>query len=233
MRCTSRNRCPDLTWHSSDVASNLDGLARRIVHASLENLPEPIRLDVDHRPWACGRYDAVFTANSLHIMSENSVENFFAEISDHMNAQAQLLVYGPFKYEGEFTTPSNASFDEWLKERNPVSGIRDFEWINALAQRAGLRLKQDLSMPANNQLLVWDTAQFLSILVDLSKICSHRQPTHRKQLPSPGNLGFWRAHGKPLGSFSLQELSGARVKLNHRARLIANTVSNGYQSHAG
>ena len=148
---------PYLTWHPSDVASNLNDLARRIMHASLENLPEPIRLDVDHRPWACGRFDAVFTANSLHIMSENSVENFFAEISDHMNAQAQLLVYGPFKYKGEFTTPSNASFDEWLKERNPVSGVRDFEWINALAQRAGLRLKQDLSMPANNQLLVWDT----------------------------------------------------------------------------
>ena len=74
---------PYLNWHSSDVASNLDGLARRIVHASLENLPEPIRLDVDHRPWACGRYDAVFTANSLHIMSENSVENLFVEIPDH------------------------------------------------------------------------------------------------------------------------------------------------------
>ena len=148
---------PYLNWHSSDMTSNLDGLARRIVHASMENLPEPIRLDVDHRPWACGRFDAVFTANSLHIMSEDSVENFFAEISDHMNAQAQLLVYGPFKYEGEFTTPSNASFDEWLKERNPVSGVRDFEWINALAHRAGLRLKQDLNMPANNQLLVWDT----------------------------------------------------------------------------
>ena len=147
---------PDLTWHSSDVASNLDSLARRIVHASLENLPKPIRLDVDHRPWTCGRYDAVFTANSLHIMSENSVENLFVEIPDHMNAQAQLLAYGPFKYGGAFTATSNASFDQWLKERNPLSGIRDFEWINALAQRAGLRLKQDLSMPANNQLLVWD-----------------------------------------------------------------------------
>ena len=148
---------PNLTWHSSDVASNLASLSRRIVHASLENLPEPIRLDVDRRPWGCGRFDAVFTANSLHIMSESSVENLFVEIPDHLNAQAQLLIYGPFKYKGAFTTASNASFDEWLKERNPVSGVRDFEWINALAQRAGLRLKQDLSMPANNQLLVWDT----------------------------------------------------------------------------
>ena len=147
---------PYLTWHSSDVASNFDSLSRRIVHASLENLPEPIRLDVDYRPWACGRFDAVFTANSLHIMSENSVENLFVEIPNHMNAQAQLLVYGPFKYKGAFTTASNASFDEWLKERNPVSGVRDFEWINALAQKAGLRLKQDSSMPANNHLLVWD-----------------------------------------------------------------------------
>ena len=101
--------------------------------------------------------------------------------------------------KGKFTTPSNASFDEWLKERNPVSGVRDFEWINALALRAGLRLKQDLSMPANNQLLVWDT----------------------------------HLSSKILAATLLQELSGARVKLNHRAGLITDTVSNGDQAHTG
>ena len=67
-----------------------------------------------------------------------------------------LLVYGPFKYNGEFTTDSNAQFDLWLKARDPVSGVRDFERINELAESVGLNLLEDNDMPANNQMLVWD-----------------------------------------------------------------------------
>jgi len=147
---------PYLTWHSSDVASNLDSLARRIVHASLENLPKPIRLDVDHRPWTCGRYDAVFTANSLHIMSENSVENLFVEIPDPADriSLLQPLIKTGIAGGGKFAFIFERAIYQQPCLRIHV--IRDFEWINALAQRAGLRLKQDLSMPANNQLLVWD-----------------------------------------------------------------------------
>ena len=146
---------PHLTWRTSDVATNLNALSLGIARASLTNLPEPIILDVDQPPWTCGRFDAIFMANSLHIMSKHSAENFFVEVSNHMKADAQLIVYGPFKYNGEFTTLSNASFDEKLRKRSSVSGLRDFEWINALAQRAGLELRHDYTMPANNQLLVW------------------------------------------------------------------------------
>ena len=147
---------PHLTWHPSDVSNNLGTLALRVLNASVENLRKPVRLDVDHCRWNCGRFDAIFTANTLHIMSERSVENFFLNIPNHMNTKAQLIVYGPFKYNGKFTTPSNSNFDLWLKTRNTDSGLRDFEWVSALAKHAGLQLKHDFSMPANNQLLVWE-----------------------------------------------------------------------------
>ncbi len=146
---------PALKWQSSDIPSNVDSLNLRISTAARETLPAAIAIDVNQDHWDCAPSDIVFTANSLHIMSANSVENFFRGIGRHLSETGKVLVYGPFKYDGDFTTDSNAHFDLWLKDRNPESGIRDFEWLCELASAIGLNLLEDNSMPANNQLLVW------------------------------------------------------------------------------
>lgn len=146
---------PKLRWQSSDIPSNVDNLNLRLSAAKLENLPAAIAIDVNHFPWPSGSPSAVFSANSLHIMSADSVENFFKGIDEILQADGRLLIYGPFKYAGEFTTESNEGFDQWLKDRDPESGIRDFEWVNELAENAKLSLIEDNAMPANNQLLVW------------------------------------------------------------------------------
>lgn len=99
--------------------------------------------------------DYIFSANSLHIMPAVAVSHFFRHTRYLLANSGVLCVYGPFKYEGEFTTSSNAEFDNWLKERNAASGIRDFEIVQSLAEEAGLSLLEDNAMPANNQLLVW------------------------------------------------------------------------------
>ncbi len=146
---------PALHWQSSDIPSNVDSLNLRLTAAMLSNLPTAITIDVNQLPWQCDRATAIFSANSLHIMSVSSVVNFFKGVGEVLADSGTLLVYGPFKYAGEFTTESNAGFDRWLKDRDPVSGVRDFEWVNELATKAGLRLIEDNAMPANNQLLVW------------------------------------------------------------------------------
>ena len=81
--------------------------------------------------------------------------DFFRPLPQVLNSGAIVCVYGPFKYAGEFTTPSNAQFDLWLKSNDPRSGVRDIETVLALAEDAGLTLLEDNAMPANNQLLVW------------------------------------------------------------------------------
>ena len=144
-----------LTWQSTDIPANVTSLNLRIKHAGLPNLPEATPLDVNDEAWSCASFDAVFTANSFHIMPAASVESFFSTLPLHLNEGALLMVYGPFRYQGEFTTESNARFDIWLKEQHPLSGVRDFEWVNGLAKNAGLSLCADHAMPANNQLLVW------------------------------------------------------------------------------
>lgn len=146
---------PFVQWQSSDIPENVDSLNLRIAAADLINLPLAIALDVTQAHWGVKKIDYVFSANSLHIMPASAVIDFFAHMNEVLVPGGILCVYGPFKYGGEFTTPSNANFDVWLKNRNPLSGVRDFETVNALAKAAGLTLLEDNAMPANNQLLVW------------------------------------------------------------------------------
>jgi cyclopropane fatty-acyl-phospholipid synthase-like methyltransferase len=147
---------PHLEWQATDVPENVATLNTRIEYAALDNLPDAKPLDVNG-VWPERNFDVIFTANCLHIISAAAVENFFAGVGPRLNADGLLFVYGPFKYNGEFTTDSNARFDEWLKVRDPDSGVRDFEWISQLADQAGLDLLEDHAMPANNQTLVWRT----------------------------------------------------------------------------
>jgi SAM-dependent methyltransferase len=140
---------PHLVWQASDVAENLPSIR------AWRSDPEPIELDVD-RPFPALDVDAVFTANTLHIVSWPQVERMIAAIGRLLPAGGVLAIYGAFKYGGKHTAASNAEFDAWLRARDPNSGQRDAEAVVALAERHGLVLKEDNPMPANNRLLVFE-----------------------------------------------------------------------------
>jgi trans-aconitate methyltransferase len=146
---------PQLAWQPTDRPEYLPGLLARIAAEGPPNLQAAVQLDVLEQPWPALRGDAVFSANTLHIMSWQAVEALFAGLPRILEPGGVLAIYGPFKYRGQFTTASNAAFDAMLRERDADSGLRDFESVNALAVAAGLELQADHAMPANNQLLVW------------------------------------------------------------------------------
>jgi len=145
---------PQLLWQCSDVEDNLPALRLAIEQAALGNLPPPLVLEVS-RPWPAGRYDAVFSANTLHIMGWDDVCALFAALPQALRPQGLLIVYGPFNVGGAFTSESNRQFDAALRAADARRGIRDFEAVDALAQAAGLQLLADVAMPANNRLLTW------------------------------------------------------------------------------
>ncbi|HTX05734.1 MAG TPA: DUF938 domain-containing protein [Steroidobacteraceae bacterium] len=145
---------PHLLWQTSDLDPNLPGIRLWLEEAALPNLPPPIMLDVTGS-WPEARFDAVFTANTLHIMSWPRVRALFEALPAVLTPDAVLAVYGPFNYDGRFTSESNASFDAWLKQRATHSGIRDFAAIDELARVLGFALVEDRSMPANNRALIW------------------------------------------------------------------------------
>jgi|HubBroStandDraft_4_1064222.scaffolds.fasta_scaffold47860_2 cyclopropane fatty-acyl-phospholipid synthase-like methyltransferase len=145
---------PGLSWQTSDIEENLPGIRLWLEEVRLANLPAPLSLDVNGA-WPQRGYDAVFSANTLHIMSWSDVRALFEHLQPVLESDACVAIYGPFNYAGRFTSPSNADFDAWLKQRSPLMGIRDFEAVDALAQSIGLRLIEDCAMPANNRTLVW------------------------------------------------------------------------------
>jgi SAM-dependent methyltransferase len=149
---------PHLQWQPTDVADQLPGMRLWFTDARLTNLLEPIALDIDQPDWPRIGADAVFTANTLHIVSWPQVVRLFEQLGTLLPAGGVLAVYGPFNYNGRHTSESNARFDLMLRSRDPSSGIRDFEDVDALARRNGLRLSGDYKMPANNRTVVWVTS---------------------------------------------------------------------------
>lgn len=152
-------RLPHVSWQPSDMGEYLPELRERIRLQGGTNLSEVIELDVRADTWPIeakgAPVDAVFSANTLHIMSWSSVQDFFRGVGRVLGVPGVLCVYGPFRYGGRYTSESNAAFDNYLRSRDPLSGIRDFEALDELARQQGLALAADHAMPANNQLLVW------------------------------------------------------------------------------
>jgi SAM-dependent methyltransferase len=144
-----------LSWQTADLLQHHAGIRMWLDEAALPNVLVPIALDVNRSDWLEGHYDAVFSANTLHIVSWPEVEKLFAGIGKVLQPGGVLAIYGPFNYNGRFTSPSNARFDQWLKSRDPASGVRDFEAVDALARAQDLVLLQDVEMPVNNRTLVW------------------------------------------------------------------------------
>ena len=143
-------------WQTSDLIENHPGINAWRAAFPADNVRPPLVLDVDAPKWPLTQpVDAVFTANTCHIMAWSSVENMFSRLGSILAPGGVLAIYGPFNYNQQYTSPSNARFDSWLKERGSHQGIRDFEAIDALASEAGMSLSEDNAMPANNRLLVW------------------------------------------------------------------------------
>lgn len=149
------HRLPHLEWQTSDREENLSGINAWIDEAPSPNLRRPLALDVTQQGWPHGPYDGIFTANTCHIMAWPEVQAMFAGIRRVANKPCTLAVYGPFRYSGQYTSESNARFDQHLKSIAPHQGLRELEQIVHLAETAGFRFDEDNAMPANNQLLVF------------------------------------------------------------------------------
>lgn len=146
---------PWLQWQCSDLPERLPGIALWLAEAGLRNTPDPLALDVAAGPWPPPRFDAAFTANTLHILAWEQVQAMFAGLGATLEDDAVLAAYGPFNEHGRWTSDGNREFDAWLRARDPRSGIRDKSAVCTLAAASGMRLVDDVAMPSNNRCLVW------------------------------------------------------------------------------
>src|SRR5690606_10150516 len=123
--------------------------------AARPNTPAPLELDVAAGPWPATRYDAVFSANTLHIMAWAEVEALFARLPASTTDDAVLAIYGPFHRDGRPTSERHAACDAHLRARAAHMGVRDLADVDALAARAGFTLQAEHVLPAHNRCVVW------------------------------------------------------------------------------
>ncbi|MBT3335450.1 MAG: DUF938 domain-containing protein [Methylococcales bacterium] len=153
--CFFAQNLPHIIWQPTDLLENLAGISQWVKQSSLPNINPPLVLDVREEVWPETGIEGVFTANTLHIMSWAVVSEYFEKLNVNLKVGAAVVIYGPFNFNNQYSSESNARFDQWLKLRNPRSGIRHFEDIVSLATNAGMVLMKKVAMPANNQLLVF------------------------------------------------------------------------------
>lgn len=144
------------SWQPSDIEVNITALTSNIQRHGNQTINTPIPIDVAQASqWPNNTYDLVYTANTFHIMSWEHVQHCFSHLTRVSKTGTYLAVYGPFKFDGNYTSESNANFNQWLQARDQHSAIRDFEAVNELAKQAGFQLFSNTNMPANNQMIIW------------------------------------------------------------------------------
>ena len=146
---------PWLTWQTSDLEENHAGIKSWIAEAGLENVLNPLRLDVQRPSRIRGEYDAVFSANTAHIMSMEAVSCMFDVAGEALSRGGVFCLYGPLNRDGEFSSESNRRFDQSLRHQDSSMGIRDLADLDQFADRTNMQRERLYAMPANNALAVW------------------------------------------------------------------------------
>jgi SAM-dependent methyltransferase len=146
------SRRPDLRWLATDVADRLEGLRDRLKSVSGVRI-QLLEIGRDH--WPAGPFDAVFSANTLHILPASLIGALLSGVSQALRPGGCCLIYGPFKEGGRHTADSNLRFDQSLRARDPAMGIRDLSEVRTLAAEVCLELRAIIGMPSNNRILVF------------------------------------------------------------------------------
>ncbi|QUM77071.1 DUF938 domain-containing protein [Moritella sp. 24] len=146
------HKMPHLNWHTSDMPENHASVKAWILESGSENITNPVKFTVGHDSWPDVNVDAVFTANTTHIMQPDEAQAMMEMVASHLPKGGVFCQYGPMIVNGDYTSDSNREFDDSLKQRG-FGGIRDIEQLESWAR--GMTLVTKIPMPANNFLLVW------------------------------------------------------------------------------
>jgi cyclopropane fatty-acyl-phospholipid synthase-like methyltransferase len=146
---------PHLIWQTSDLPENHAVILQALHDYGLDNVKAPLDLDVLHAEGRTIEADAVFSANTAHIMSIHAVERMFELVGRILSEGGPFCLYGPFNFSGRFSSDSNARFDASLRQRNPSMGIRDLDDLDRFADASAMSRVRLYAMPANNHIAVW------------------------------------------------------------------------------
>ncbi len=160
---------PHLQWLPSDVSpSHLESIAAWRNQGRLENLRQPIALDMLNPSWSdqvklalanvgLSPTDvvAIVNINMIHIAPWEVTMGLMAGAAKVLSFPGLLYLYGPFIQADQPMAPSNFAFDQSLRSRDSTWGIRHLRDVVTVATQQGLILQKTVAMPANNLSVIW------------------------------------------------------------------------------
>ena len=154
--CYFASGLPGIRWQPTepDDASR-ETISIRIREAGLQNVAEPLALDVLEPHWPVHeRYDSVLCINMIHISPWRATHALFRGAARLLDSQGKLILYGPYLENGT-AVQSNLDFDASLKRRNAEWGLRDLDEVTRVAAGHGFARREIVRMPANNLTVVF------------------------------------------------------------------------------
>lgn len=149
-------KLPDLALQPSDPdPDNRASIAAWTAFTGVVNVRAPLDIDVTATDWQATpglppAPAAILCINMIHISPWSATRGLMRGAGALLPQGGVLYLYGPYKRGGMHTAPSNASFDQSLRARDPEWGVRDLEAVTAAAAGAGFAPEEVIEMPANN-----------------------------------------------------------------------------------
>jgi len=149
-------RMPGWTWQPTDPEpASLGSIEAYRREAAAANFLPPVKLDASGASFPGASYDAVFSANVIHIAPWSVALGILEGAASVLAGSGVLVLYGPFRFSGTFTAESNAAFDARLRGEDPSWGVRDVDDLTLEAMARGFERPRAMPMPVNNHLLVF------------------------------------------------------------------------------
>lgn len=152
---------PYLEWHPTEGSSRLKSLSTKVAEAGVKNIQKPIRMEVGKDELPKLKFDLIFTKNTFHQMQWKECKSLMKQFGGRLREGSRVLIYGPFKYDGQFVSPAHEALDKEIKSKDPLKGIRSFEDVNNVMLKNGFELIDDIDMPDDNQMLVYNRLKFV------------------------------------------------------------------------
>ncbi|MEM5472228.1 DUF938 domain-containing protein [Hoeflea sp. AS60] len=147
---------PSLVWQPSDPSTDARASIEEWTKAeALSNVLPPLDIDASSETWPIARADAMIAINMVHISPWPATQGLLKGAGELLDTGGVLMLYGPYRRQGQPLAPSNVDFDTSLSARNPAWGIRLLEDVARTAEQSGLSLTSVVEMPANNLCVVF------------------------------------------------------------------------------
>ena len=153
---------PEIIWQTSDPeVVHRKSISSWIDYEKLnKKMPQPLEIDVEEIPWKIPfdleqSLQGIVSINMIHVAHWTCTELLFREAGKLLNRGKFLILYGPFKIRNKHISQSNYFFDNSLKMKNDLWGVRNIEEVGDEAKKNGFFQEDIINMPANNFSIIY------------------------------------------------------------------------------